>query len=948
MSIVQNIQFVNSVSDAHAFFSQFKTEYGKLTIADRKKTSDYLDEMKKKIKPKHPDTNELIKLYHESKNDEVRRNLMRQYINLEKEMMDSAEGKEYVRVCGEFDNIRAEYEAHNSRSNRAGRAKNAEDVFNACAGKGKIFGAKVDAHGNAIGTEYDLGRDGSYAGCEVVILQQYCRDFKGTEFTDALRQKGFKVIHHYGITPSVEELKASLETASQLWLISTNTVILTNEHISVIINFWKKGLGLYILGDNDPFYVDANRVLNEISHELFKENTENLLKMSGNSPGDQTVSALSNMTTYSDIINGGFMPHIICTGLQKLYEGITVAFFNENNIKKCEFEPILYDHCNKLVTAYRPAKGIYGPIIIDGAFTRLYYSWQYGGTARYVRNCACILSTIVPEEKNEVIELLTSSETEVVQTELDYTNSFNGTCAITYDDDVPISLLCTSLVDSEQNTSDFALNNPLALHYNNKVICGQPINSNTAQIFLNQGEDPFTRRKVMAVLPLVDLSNKFNLNYVTLVANKLFMNGRAMNRYALNILLAVLEEMLLDNPDCPDGIKFMINQLLKNTKSAANMTTVGGATVPLYQGLLGYVDQPGFANISKIPSFVFRVARIINQFIPQSADDLTLVKQMVRRSWIKMIMEVFIALGKKNTSECDYVSSYLDNVLYDLSYNIIPIEKTIKTVNLETNLSELIEKYVFYMPINQLFADAKRTAKIFDINDGNLITDNELTMLCLILSQRARFSWLTGVEKLLTDLMKSSQFKEIWDNSTIVTFDMVKKYSDEIATVYHEKPDYHNQIPKFVTPFGPSVWYCSCGYQFGDYNKTVTHDYCVQIKYTRTDHFSEVYGTDINGYPTKTSSSFSLHRAVQVVLTSSAFRLATDRTYEMELKVAEYLKNKSKGNIHTKDLANKIQIAIDSYLECRKMGMDEPLPGCRIEFEQKLLVEQKLLKNKTK
>jgi hypothetical protein len=64
-----------------------------------------------------------------------------------------------------------------------------------------------------------------------------------------------------GACPSVETLRTELADASQLWLISTSSAILSPGHMDFIVDEWRKGLALYVFGDNDPFYVDANVLL---------------------------------------------------------------------------------------------------------------------------------------------------------------------------------------------------------------------------------------------------------------------------------------------------------------------------------------------------------------------------------------------------------------------------------------------------------------------------------------------------------------------------------------------------------------------------------------------------------------------------------------------------------------------------------------------------------------
>lgn len=57
-------------------------------------------------------------------------------------------------------------------------------------------------------------------------------------------------------------------------------------------------------------------------------------------------------------------------------EGVTIAYFNESLIREAGFEPVLYDHDGKLIVIQRKAMKGCGPVIVDGAFTKLFYKWD--------------------------------------------------------------------------------------------------------------------------------------------------------------------------------------------------------------------------------------------------------------------------------------------------------------------------------------------------------------------------------------------------------------------------------------------------------------------------------------------------------------------------------------------------------------------------------------------
>lgn len=265
------------------------------------------------------------------------------------------------------------------------QAKGQKKVYNECRAQNAVYEDKVDnksgqlsrvkveadQHGNAQGNQYDLAVDGAFEGETVAVLHLYTGE--GFDFSlprAALKEKGFSVYRWIDNPPSPKELEEKLKEACQLWIISSNVQKLNEEHLKVIKKFFDSGKGVYIWGDNDPYYADANYV----AEYLFD------VKMLGNLPGDVVVG-LNNQGK-----NVGLMPkHLITTGLEYVYEGITIATIQKTSLLK----PLIYGHEGNLVAAFYDQDG--KRAILDGGFTRLYYSWDHAGTGRYVKNAAAWL-----------------------------------------------------------------------------------------------------------------------------------------------------------------------------------------------------------------------------------------------------------------------------------------------------------------------------------------------------------------------------------------------------------------------------------------------------------------------------------------------------------------------------------------------------------------------------
>ena len=230
---------------------------------------------------------------------------------------------------------------------------------------------KRDGFGNAQGNQYDLATDGAFKGQTVAVLHFYTGE--GFDFhlpKQALEQKGFSVFRWIGSPPSPAELKEKLKQACELWIISDADRRLTDEHIKVIKEFFDQGHGVYIWGDNEPYYSDANAVGKALLG----------VEMHGNVPGGSNVPVQNAVGHVGVLAN-----HLLSTGLENVFEGVTIATIDDNQALK----PLIYGSAGNLVTALYEKDG--KRAIFDGGFTRLYLGWETAGTASYVKNAGAWL-----------------------------------------------------------------------------------------------------------------------------------------------------------------------------------------------------------------------------------------------------------------------------------------------------------------------------------------------------------------------------------------------------------------------------------------------------------------------------------------------------------------------------------------------------------------------------
>ena len=242
------------------------------------------------------------------------------------------------------------------------------------AGVSNIPAAAKDRFGNPQGGQYDLAQDGSFKGYTIIVLN-LCSECDFKLPAEVLRIKGF-TIQEFKSMPSNRELSTRLSLPnSQLWIIADRNGHMNNDCVGLIYDYFVNGHGVYVWGDNQPYYVDANLLL----HKMFGAE----VGMTGDTIGDQVISIQQGANQPGIIPN-----HPITTGIVNFYEGITIATVSVGKSLK----PLVYGSAKNIVTAYYDNNG--RRALVDGGFTRLYHKWDSAGTDRYVVNAAAWLANI--------------------------------------------------------------------------------------------------------------------------------------------------------------------------------------------------------------------------------------------------------------------------------------------------------------------------------------------------------------------------------------------------------------------------------------------------------------------------------------------------------------------------------------------------------------------------
>jgi len=238
-------------------------------------------------------------------------------------------------------------------------------------------GIEYDKHGNLLSEEFDLGKDGSFNDFWILIgLFPYALARNWEELAKkSLEKKGFNVVVERLENNFIELLKE--DKFDVVWLISghiKNDSFDDKEFKNAVLNYHKTGKGLFIYGDNEPYFLHANIVLPELVG----------CSLQGNNVGNKTLSFGSTRE------KGQFdQEHLIFAGINNLYEGSTICYPDKDSklttlAVGTDGEPCILC-CEKGQSNFNDG----GRIVVDTGFTKLYRQyWASAGQARYVVNAS--------------------------------------------------------------------------------------------------------------------------------------------------------------------------------------------------------------------------------------------------------------------------------------------------------------------------------------------------------------------------------------------------------------------------------------------------------------------------------------------------------------------------------------------------------------------------------
>jgi uncharacterized protein YegL len=225
-----------------------------------------------------------------------------------------------------------------------------------------------DEFGNPKGLAFDLGGgDEQRMRDEKILLYTpfNTAQYHGSHLIAAVAERNISM----DIVSAGSQLdETTLSRYTQLWYVSGTAPTLSSHQIDLIADFVKRGNGLAIWADNDPFYADANLLAERLIGTRF----------SGDKMADQI------MTPWDQVAPGHFIEHQLTHGVNNLYEGVTIC-----TIRPVEGLTILgQSHDGQLnIACFERGQE---RIVLDTGFTKLYngYFQRAAGTARYLRNIA--------------------------------------------------------------------------------------------------------------------------------------------------------------------------------------------------------------------------------------------------------------------------------------------------------------------------------------------------------------------------------------------------------------------------------------------------------------------------------------------------------------------------------------------------------------------------------
>jgi hypothetical protein len=231
--------------------------------------------------------------------------------------------------------------------------------------------------GNEERAEFDLGKDGAFSDF-AVLVGLFCNQIKCWDQNSgkALSQKGFRVTYTTDEREFIRQLKNGANSFDVTWIVPTSDTTLNSveqeEFKTLVLNYHRTGRGLFIYGDNSPYFLQANWILPDLVGTT----------LVGDTPGDRVLSYGNGKTAGEFDAN-----HLIFAGINYLYEGVTICYPQTDG----KLTHLATSSDGHPCISFLESTPEHGRVLLDTGFTKLSYSWNSAGQARYVVNVTVYL-----------------------------------------------------------------------------------------------------------------------------------------------------------------------------------------------------------------------------------------------------------------------------------------------------------------------------------------------------------------------------------------------------------------------------------------------------------------------------------------------------------------------------------------------------------------------------
>jgi hypothetical protein len=545
--------------------------------------------------------------------------------------------------------------------------------------------------------------------------------------------------------------------------------------------------------------------------------------------------------------------------------------------------------------------------------------------------------------------------------QLDYTDAFIIECEICAENN-PACLMMRQHPDPINNTNDFALNFPLACgKFNQCILPSQITCIKCSQYLWSSGKDA-VRVDVTHALPIVSFKPNINRGNVYKMLSNALVSGKQLGHLWM-LYFAIIDQINLLGW-CDDTWKklsiYVREQISQNLKTRDTLTD---------EGVMVVIGN-AFLNVTNINNntqkYLMRQPLQAVLLILRNIVELNLiflenvnVNMMVfhaRMSLVRLIVSKYlhnVFISQQSESQKQQLLDLIEEDIFKTIYGI-PQYKTTHTIEFEeSRFMQVLFSDNFVL--SDIISELNRFAMIYKMNVKDIMDSTSTLIVMWSLRHIVQHQKLENTIDYL--ISKDNHFMQLMDyqsycqlsnkeNKDAFTLSIIEEINKTIFTHRNVIDATHRNIPEYVTPYGPSVCTCSCGYDFRDNidsetkSKISVEDMISMIKENRKNHFIAIYGSEI---PDKLSYHIPLHKIVRNVIirnqskdsSSNANEITEQLVLDIMMEIRDTRGNK--GNIYYDNLESDVRSAIKSYYDiCSKMK--DTLQGfvpviCRYELE---------------